>query len=76
MSNFRSAGVEPLAVDRVRLREVDQHHVEQSLHLRARASILRDSEDEATPGDLVGILAGLVGHGDEQVRVTHGFLNS
>jgi hypothetical protein len=62
-------------VDRARLREDGQHHVEQALRLRASASVLGAGEDEATAGDLVVGLAGLAGHGVEQVAVGHGAIS-
>jgi hypothetical protein len=46
-------------------------HVEQAFRLRAR--ILGAGEHEAPGANLVGILAGDMGHGVDQVRVTHEF---
>jgi hypothetical protein len=49
--------------------EVDQQRVEQAPRLRAR--ILGAGQREAAAPNLVRILAGHMGHGVDQVTVTH-----
>jgi len=61
---------EGVPIHRARFREVDQ--VEQALGVLIRASVIGAGEREAPAANLVGILAGDMGHGVEQVTVTHG----
>ena len=50
-----AAEAQRVPVDRARFREIDQHHVEQALGLKAR--VIRPGQHEATTANLVGVFA-------------------
>ncbi len=56
-------------VDRARFREVDQ--VEEAVGVVIVVGIIRACHRETTATDLLGILAGLLGHGVDQFEMTH-----